>query len=75
VDKTIAPYIVDHGILDAGRAQYIILQPLGEGALTIINVYAPTLSTDRAQLWRKVDQTNLTGDHYILGRDLNYQEP
>ncbi len=50
VDKIVAPYIVDHGILVTGRAQFITLQPPSEGALTIINVYAPTLSTNRAQL-------------------------
>jgi hypothetical protein len=71
VNKSITPYIVEHEILEAGRAQFISLQPPGEGTLTIINVYAPTLSTDRAQLWRKVEQANLTGDHYILGGDLN----
>ncbi len=67
--------MVDHGILDSGRAQYITLQPPGEGSLTIINVYAPTLSTDRAHLWSKVESANLTSDHYILGGDLNHQEP
>jgi hypothetical protein len=49
VDKTVAPFIVDHDILVASRAQFITLQPPGEGALTIINVYAPIFSTDRAQ--------------------------
>jgi hypothetical protein len=74
VDKTVAPYVVDHGIMVAGRAQFITLQPPGEGALTIINVYVPTLSTDCAQLWQKVGQANLIADHFILGRDLSHQE-
>jgi hypothetical protein len=43
--------------------------------LTIINVYAPNLCTDRAQLWQKVSQANLIADHFILGGDLNHQEP
>jgi exonuclease III len=67
VDKIVAPFIVDHGILVVGRAQFITLQPPGEGVLTIINVYAPILSTDRAQLWQKVCQANLNADHFILG--------
>jgi hypothetical protein len=75
MDKNIAPFMVDHGILDSGRAQYVTLQPPGEGSLTIINVYAPTLSTDRAHLWSKVESANLASDHYILGGDLNHQEP
>jgi exonuclease III len=75
LDKTVAPFIVDHGTLDAGRAQFITLQPPGEGALTIINVYAPNLSTDRTQLWQKVSQVNLIADHFILGGDLNIRSP
>ncbi len=75
LDKIVAPFIIDHGTLDAGRAQFITLQPPSEGALTIINVYAPNLSTDRAQLWQKVSQANLIADHFILGGDLNHQEP
>ncbi len=54
LDKIVAPFIIGHDILVAGRAQFITLQPPGEGTLTIINVYAPNLSTDRAQLWQKV---------------------
>jgi exonuclease III len=75
LDKNAAPYLVDHGILVPGRAQFITLQPPGEGSLTIINVYAPTLSGDRAQLWSKVESASLASDHYILGGDLNHQEP
>ncbi len=75
LDKIVVPFIVDHGTLDAGRAQFITLQPPSEGALTIINVYAPNLSTDRAQLCQKVSQANLIADHFILGGDLNHQEP
>ncbi|CAK9871707.1 unnamed protein product [Sphagnum jensenii] len=66
LDKIVAPLIVDHGIT---------LQPPGEGVLTIINVYAPNRSTDRAQLWQKVSQENLITDHFILGGDLNHREP
>jgi exonuclease III len=75
VDKIVAPFIIDHSILVVGCAQFITLQPPGEGAVTIINVYAPILSTDRAQLWQKVCQANLNADHFILGGDLNQQEP
>jgi hypothetical protein len=54
LDKNVAPFIIGHGILVAGRAQFITPQLPGEGALTIINVYAPNLSTNHAQLWQKV---------------------
>jgi len=75
LDKNTAPHLVDHGTLVPGRAQFITLQPPGEGSLTIINVYAPTLSGDRAQLWSKIESVNWASDHYILGGDLNHQEP
>ncbi len=54
VDKTISPLITDHGIPVEGRAQFITLQPPGEGSLTIINIYVSLHSTNRAQLWQKV---------------------
>jgi endonuclease/exonuclease/phosphatase family metal-dependent hydrolase len=50
------------------------LQPPGEGALTIINIYAALHSTDRAHLWKKVSQANFSADHVILGGDFNHQE-
>jgi len=74
VDKTISPLITDHGILVEGRAQFIMLQPPGEGSLTIINIYASLHSTDRAQLWQKVSQANFNADHVILEGDFNHQE-
>ncbi len=74
VDKTISPLITDHGILVEGHAQFITLQPPGEGSLTIINIYASFHSTDRAQLWQKVSQTNFNADHVILEGDFNHQE-
>ncbi len=57
-----------------GRAQFITLQPPGEGSLTIINIYTSLHSTDRAQLWQKVSETNFNADHVILGGDFNHQE-
>ncbi|CAK9863881.1 unnamed protein product [Sphagnum jensenii] len=50
VDKTLSPLITDHGTLVEGRAQFVTLQPAGEGVLTIINIYAALHSTDRAHL-------------------------
>jgi exonuclease III len=50
VDKATAPFITDHGTLVEGHAQYVTMQSPGNGALTIINVYAPCSSNDRAPL-------------------------
>ncbi len=74
VDKTISPLITDHGTLVEGRAQFVTLQPLGEGTLTIINIYATLHLTDRAHLWKKVSHANFSADHVILGGDFNHQE-
>jgi endonuclease/exonuclease/phosphatase family metal-dependent hydrolase len=74
VDKSISLLITDHGTLVEGRAQFITLQPPGEGSLTIINIYTSLHSTDRAQLWQKVSETNFNADHVILGGDFNHQE-
>jgi len=67
VDKAIAPLITTHGTLIEGRAQFITLQFPNNGTLTIINVYAPRSSNDRAVLWRRINQADLISDHIILG--------
>jgi len=54
IDRATTPSIKDHGILMEGRAQYVSLQSLEGGTLTIINVYAQRSSNDRAPLWRKI---------------------
>ncbi len=74
VDKTIAPLIIAHGTLMEGRAQFITLQAPDNGTLTIVNVYAPQSSNDRARLWQKIHQADLAVDHIILGGDCNHHE-
>jgi hypothetical protein len=48
VDKATAPLNIDHGTLVKGRAQFITLQSPGNRLLTIINIYAPRSSNNRA---------------------------
>jgi exonuclease III len=72
VDKAPPPFITAHGTLIEGRAQFITLQSPDNGTLTIINVYAPHSSNDRAQLWRKINQSDFNSDHIILGGDFNH---
>jgi len=50
VDRAIAPVIKEHEILMEGHAQFITLQSLDNGLLTIVNIYAPCSSNDRAPL-------------------------
>jgi exonuclease III len=54
--------------------QFITLQSPGNGTLTIINVYAPCSSNDRAQFWRRINQAYFNSDHIILGGDFNHLE-
>lgn len=74
VDKTTVPLVKDHGTLSEGRAQYIMLQSPEGGTLTVINIYAPNSSNDRAPLWRKLSQAELVSDHFIVGGDFNHAE-
>jgi exonuclease III len=74
VDKAIAPLITAHGTLIEGRAQFITLQSPDNGTLTIINVYVPQSSNDRALLWRRINQVDLISDYIILGGDCNHHE-
>jgi hypothetical protein len=50
VDRRTASLVVDGGILMEGRAQFIKLQVVGSGTLTIVNVYAAQTSRNRALL-------------------------
>ncbi|CAM6009036.1 unnamed protein product [Sphagnum balticum] len=74
VDKAFAPLITAHGTLIKGRAQFITLQSLDNGTLTIINVYAPCSSNDRVLLWQRINQADLNSDHIILGGNCNHHE-
>jgi hypothetical protein len=42
--------------------------------LTIINVYVPKSSKDRAPLWKRVSEADFVADHIILGSDFNHLE-
>jgi hypothetical protein len=45
-----APLIKEHGTLIEGMVQFVTLQSLDNGLLTIINVYAPCTFVERALL-------------------------
>jgi hypothetical protein len=66
--------VKDHGTLSAGRVQYITLQAPEGGILTIVNIYAPNSSNDRAPLWWKLSQADLASGNIIVGGDFNHVE-
>ncbi len=74
VDKSTGPLIKNHGIVMEGRAQFVTLQPPDGESLTIINIYAPRSSNDKAPLWRKLSQAELKSNHFIIGGDFNHFE-
>jgi endonuclease/exonuclease/phosphatase family metal-dependent hydrolase len=74
VDRSLAPLISANDILLESRAQYITLQILGTGTLTIINVYVACSSNERTLMWKRLSEANLAADHFILGGDFNHWE-
>jgi hypothetical protein len=74
VDRSFAPFISANDILLEGKAQFITLQILGTGTLTVINVYAACSSNERASMWKWLSEANLVVDHFILGGDFNHWE-
>jgi endonuclease/exonuclease/phosphatase family metal-dependent hydrolase len=72
LDKTIAPLVVDSGILVEGRAQFVKLQSTDGITLTVINVYAARTSRERAFLWKAISSVECNSDHTILGGDFNH---
>lgn len=74
VDRMTAPFVKENGIMLEGRAQYVTLQLLDNGSLTIINVYAARSSNDRAPMWKKISKAEFSSDHIILGGDFNHLE-
>jgi exonuclease III len=55
VDEATAPFTIDHDTLVEGHAQFITIQSPRNGSLTIINIYAPRSSNDRAQFWQRIN--------------------
>jgi hypothetical protein len=74
VDRSFAPLISANGILLERRAQFITLQILGIGTLTIINIYVVCSSNERASMWKRLSEANLAPDHFILGGNFNHWE-
>ncbi len=74
VDRMTAPLVKENGILLEGGAQFITLHLPDSNLLTIINVYTPRSSKDRAPLWRRVSTTEFAADHLIMGGDFNHLE-
>jgi hypothetical protein len=74
VDRMTAPLIKANGIFVEGRAQYVTLHLPDNFELSIINTYAPRASRDRAPLWKKISEANLSAEHIILGGDFNHFE-
>jgi exonuclease III len=74
VDRMTPPLIKEDGILTEGRVEYITLHLPDSSELSIINTYPPRASRDRAPLWRKINEANLSAEHVIIGGDFNHWE-
>jgi hypothetical protein len=74
VERATTPLVKEQGIVMEGCAQFVTLQSLDNGTLTIVNIYAPHSSNDRAPLWRRINQVEFTADHIIVEGDFNHLE-
>jgi exonuclease III len=74
VDRMTAPLIKEDGILVEGRVQYVTLHLPDSSELSIINISAPRASRDRAPLWKKISEANLSTEHVIIRGDFNHFE-
>jgi exonuclease III len=74
VDRATAPLVKEHDILMEGCTQFITLQSSENRTLTIINIYAPRSSNNRAPLRCKINRVDFTADHIIVGGDFNHLE-
>jgi hypothetical protein len=69
-----APLIKEDRILIEGRVQYVTLLLPDSSELSIINTYVPRTSRDRAPIWKKISEVNLSTEHIILRGDFNHFE-
>jgi len=74
INRSLAPLISANGIFLESRAQLITLQIPGNENVTIINVYAACSSNERMTMWKRLNETILAGNHFILGGDFNHWE-
>ena len=62
------------GIIQDGRAQYVVLRLQPGLTVGLINVYASNQSSDRAELWNSLLSLNLEVTEWILAGDFNMLE-
>jgi exonuclease III len=74
VDRVTTPLVKEDRIIIEGRTQFLTLHLPDSTELSIINTYAPRASKDRATLWKKIREANLTTEHVIIGGDFNHME-
>ncbi len=72
VDKFLVPQMTSNDILLEGRAQFITLQLLDNGNLTIVNIYAVRTSNAKVLMWKQLSKANFNTPHVIIGGDFNH---
>ncbi|KAG0631137.1 hypothetical protein M758_1G230300 [Ceratodon purpureus] len=72
--RNLAERILTHGVIEEGRAQYIVLDINGS-RLGILNVYAPNYTGQRAQFWNLISRSPLPEvDDWLMAGDFNMTE-
>lgn len=62
------------GSIMGNRAQYIIFNGLPGGRLGFLNIYAPSNTTERTQLWGELINSLPTDCNWVLAGDFNFVE-
>jgi hypothetical protein len=74
VEKFFTSQITSNDILLEGIAQFITLEFLDNGNLTIVNIYVAFTSNEWALMWKQLSEANFDIAHVIIGGDFNHLE-
>jgi predicted class III extradiol MEMO1 family dioxygenase len=74
VDRSIFPQITSNNIFLEGRVQFITLQLLNNGNMTIVNIYIARTSNTRVLMWKWLSEARIDTPHVIIGNDFNHLE-
>jgi hypothetical protein len=74
VDRSIFPQITSNNIFLEGRVQFITLQLLNNGNMTIVNIYIARTSNTRVLMWKWLSEARFDTPHVIIGSDFNHLE-
>lgn len=73
IAKSLADKVLECGVLDEARAQFVIFK-VNRESLGIMNVYAPNCTGQRAAFWNKLADVQLPSIEWVVAGDFNMTE-